>query len=745
MKRVLGSAILLLLCSSLFAQHPPLEQYKQAYTVTAVRTKEHMTVDGDLKEPAWQQAQPATTFWQHWPVDKAPAARQTEVRMVFDENFLYISAICHDSTAANGNYIIQTLKRDQKFWDSDGFAVVLDPMSQATNGFVFGVSPYNVQSEGLNSSGMTSWDWDNKWSSATQRLHDRWTVEMAIPFKTLRYDSDHTSWAVNFIRCDLKANQYHTWTWIPQNFEGTDLAYLGRLRFSENLPAAKRNFSLIPYVTSSLKEARSNGEVAKGSANAGFDAKLALSSSMNLDLTVNPDFSQVEVDQQVTNLTRFNIFFPERRTFFLENDDLFSGYLYQEIRPFYSRRIGLDNEGNAIPILAGARLTGNVDNKTRIGLLNVQTEKKGDFAAQNYTAFSAHRRVLKRSLIKGYYLNRQSIQSPLQKQQAPMDAYGRNAGVELVYQNTSGSWMVWGGYHLSWKPTVKAANNSIENAGFQYNQRVRNTNYLFMIDYNGIGTNYHADMGFLARIENYDAVRDTTIRLGWKQVFTQPEISLFTKGKIQQHRFGLESFIVYNPDNSLNESLTRLRYFMEFQNTASLRFRWDFRDVRLLFPTAFTDAVPLPKAKYVFQQYNAEYTSDNRKMFVYSASVRAGGFYNGDYQQYSASVAYRKQPWGNFSVMVEKNDIRFPEPYGKANLFLIAPRVKINFSNNLYWTTFLQYNTQRNNFNINSRLQWRYKPMSDVFLVYTDNYFSEPFFKNKNRALVFKANYWLNL
>jgi hypothetical protein len=742
MKSLAGLALLLFAVSFLHAQHPPLSQYRQAFSVTAITVKEKITVDGNLTEAVWQQAKPAANFWQHWPADKELSARQTEVRMAFDEAFLYISAICYDSTAATTPYIIQTLKRDQRYWDSDGFAVVLDPMSQATNGFIFGVSPLNVQAEGLTSAGNSSWDWDNRWFSATRQHSDRWTVEMAIPFRTLRYDADKTTWAVNFVRSDLKANQYHTWTWIPQNFEGTDLAYLGQVQFAEKLPVVKSNFALIPYVTSSLRESRQTGESIKGSFNAGFDAKVALSSSLNLDLTVNPDFSQVEVDQQVTNLTRFSIYFPERRTFFLENDDLFSNYLYDEIRPFYSRRIGLDNEGNAIPILAGARLTGNVDSKTRIGLLNVQTEKKGAFAAQNYTAFSAHRRLLKRSLIKGYFLNRQSLQSDRQKLEQPLDAYGRNAGVESVFINESGSWMGWGGYHLSWKPGVRNRENHISNGGFQFNKRVKNTNYNFVVDYNSVGNRYYADMGFLSRMENYDAVRDTVFRVGWKQLYAVPEISFFRQGKVQQHEFGSETFAVFNQNGSLNERLHRLRYSLNFRNTSELRFRWDNRDVRLLFPTAFTNETPLPPATYRFNNFNIEYESDGRKTFVYTASVRAGSFYNGRYQQYRASLTYRRQPWGNFSMLVERNNIRLPHPYGKAELFLIAPRIEINFSNTMYWTTFLQYNTQRNNFNINSRLQWRYRPMSDLFIVYTDNYFSEPFFKNKNRALVLKASYW---
>lgn len=746
MKPAFVLLFLVLFYNPLFAQHPPLERYKDSFSVTAIAATGKVAIDGDLSEAVWQEAQPAKDFWQHWPSDQAHSARKTEVRTAFDENFLYIGVVCYDSTASTTNYVIQTLKRDQRFWDSDGFAVVLDPMSQATNGFLFGVSPLNVQAEGLTNGGEeASWQWDNKWLSATRRYSDRWTVEMAIPFRTLRYDADRQSWAINFVRGDLKANQYHTWTWVPQNFFGADLAYLGRLQFASALPNAKRAFSLIPYVTSSLKEGRLDGDPVKGSANAGFDAKIALSSSLNLDLTVNPDFSQVDVDEQVTNLTRYDLFFPERRTFFLENDDLFSRYIYPEIQPFYSRRIGLDNNLNPIPIIAGARLTGNVDSKTRIGLMNIQTEKKGAFAAQNYTAFSAHRRVLKRSLIKGYFLNRQSLQNDWQKQNQPLDAYGRNAGVETIFINASGSWWAWGGYHLSWKPTVANKDNHIDNAGFEHNKKIGNTNIRFTVDYNNVGTNYYADMGFLARMENYDAVRDTTIRLGWKQLFTLAEVSLFKNKKVQQHRFGAETFVVWNPDGSLNERFVRLRYFMEFQNTAALRFRWDDRDVRLLFPTAFTDSTPLPSGKYRYGQPNVQFESDSRKTFVYTASASLGKFYNGDFQQYSAGITYRRQPWGAFSLNVEKNIIQFPEPYGKADLFLIAPRVEINFSNNLYWTTFLQYNTQLNNFNMNSRLQWRYKPMSDIFLVYTDNYFTSPFFKNKNRALVFKMNYWLNL
>jgi hypothetical protein len=169
------------------------------------------------------------------------------------------------------------------------------------------------------------------------------------------------------------------------------------------------------------------------------------------------------------------------------------------------------------------------------------------------------------------------------------------------------------------------------------------------------------------------------------------------------------------------------------------------QDAHLLYSTSFTDHAPLPPGTYRFSNYKIKYQSDQRKKFSFTSAIRLGEFYNGDIQQYILELRYRVQPWGNFSVAFEQDELKFPDPYGRAHLFLIAPRIEINFSNSLFWTTFIQYNTQENNININSRFQWRYKPMSDLFVVYTDNYFSEPFLKNRNRALVFKLNYWLNL
>lgn len=731
--------LLLFLCVSItVAQGIDASNYKNDYRLQIKKAAATIKIDGVLDETAWQVADTAGNFWLKFPTDAAIAKTRTIAKVTYDNNFIYIGFIAYDCKKPIG----QSLKRDSRIRDNDGVGVMLDPMNKKTNGFYFTVTAFNVQGDDLLSGGgELSFSWDQKWYSATKQYDDYFTVEIAIPFKSLRYDATSNTWGINFIRTNLKDNEIHTWTRVPVNFPGVDLGYFGAATWDAPPPAPGKNIAFVPYITGGLNQSKQNASPVKGTFNAGFDSKLALSPKLNLDITVNPDFSQIEVDRQVTNLTRFNIFFPERRTFFLENDDLFSNYLYPELRPFYSRSIGLDKNGNTIPIYFGARLTGNLDEKTRIGIMTMQTGAKDGFAAQNYTAISTNRRVLKRSLIKTYFLNRQGFLTPAQKLQNPLDAYGRNAGTEWVYSDNNGKLNGWLGYHHSFKEGIRK-DAGLLNFGGAYNGRKFNT----VLDVNNVGVNYYADMGFIARIENYDAIRDTIIRVGWKQLFHEMNYIVFPKkGSINQHQYGFETFLVYNPDNSLNERFNRLRYFINFKNTSSIQLRVDNQETNLLFPISFTGGTPLPAAQYRYSQFNAGYTSDVRKQFAYSGNVRVGEFYNGHIQRYSGSITYRNRPWLTVEMNVEYNRIELPAPYGSTDLFLIAPRIEVNFSTSIFWTTFLQYNTQRNLFNINSRLQWRYKPMSDLFVVYTDNYFTDPLFKSRSRALVFKLNYWLNI
>ncbi len=267
-----------------------------------------------------------------------------------------------------------------------------------------------------------------------------------------------------------------------------------------------------------------------------------------------------------------------------------------------------------------------------------------------------------------------------------------------------------------------------------------------LINYGGVGTNYYTDMGFVGRIINYDAEKDTAVRLGFKELYTQLTYRAYPKtGAVNQHNVELNNTVIYNPDNSINENKYYLEYSLQLKNTGNVFINFNHNHINLLFATSFTDSAPLPKGSYTFSSAGAGFETDFRKNFSFKIDGEMGSFYNGTYRALRGGFNIRKQPHINIAINAEYNKLKFPKPYGETSLFLIAPRVEINFSTSIFWTTFVQYNTQRNNFNINSRLQYRFRPMIDFFLVYTDNYFTDPLFKNRNRALVFKMNYWLNL
>lgn len=357
-----------------FAQVRNGETFQKDYQIVISKTQTPVKIDGILDDEVWKKAQKVSSFWEKYPDDKKKAKHATEAQTAYDDKFLYVAYTAYDS----GKVFIQSLKRDIGHDGNDCVALVLDPVNTRNNGFFFVVNAYNAQSEDqLTSAGDgVSFSWDQTWYSETKRYGDRWTVEMAIPFKSIRYPADKKTWGINFVRVDTKTNEYSTWTNVPVNFSTHDVGYTGALIWEDAPPKPGSNTVFVPFVTTEVTENRAGNEPVSAKPNAGFDAKIGLTSSLNLDLTVNPDFSQIEVDRQVTNLTRFNIFFPERRTFFLENADLFSGYGIDPIRPFYSRRIGLDKNGNKIPILFGARITGNIAKKTRIGFMNMQTGRQ---------------------------------------------------------------------------------------------------------------------------------------------------------------------------------------------------------------------------------------------------------------------------------------------------------------------------------------------------------------------------------
>ncbi|MFY0686626.1 MAG: carbohydrate binding family 9 domain-containing protein [Cyclobacteriaceae bacterium] len=741
MNKIIVVAVVTFMSLAGFAQNGA--NLQDTYQISITATSEEINIDGELDEAVWANAQVATDFWYSFPVDdkRAEDINRTEVQLTYDDEFIYLAAKCYGV----GPYVVQSLKRDNPaMWRGDAFAIVLDPVNERTNGFVFATNPAGVQSESLitgqtgrrgsqGSSGMNT-AWDNKWYVDSKTYENYWTVEMAIPFKSLRF-GDKQRWGINFVRSEMKTNAYHTWSPVPVQFRGVDLGYTGVMNWDKAPKKTKKNISVIPYALGSGYKDIEEGEELDLRGRVGADAKVAITSGLNLDVTVNPDFSQVDVDQQVTNLNTFSVRFPERRLFFLENSDIFSDFGIPPLRPFFSRRIGLDEDANTIPILFGARLSGNVNKNLRIGVMNMQTGEDVN-PGNNYTSMAFHQRVFGRSVVKGYMHNRQAFVEG----ESQSDDYNRMGGLEYQYRSVDGKWEAFGGGGLSYTD-VWSTENYFYKIGGGYEGRA----FSWYANISGLGDGYIADLGFMPRKTHYDAIRDTTFEIGLNHWYSRIGYTIYPENPaINQHRFGITSIADLTTTGKwINHQLSG-SYNMSMNNSSQLSVEASHNDKELIYPFAFTDGEPLPAGTYSYNSAEITYRSDSRRIFSFEGGIMTGGFYNGNIFSYGVGANLRVQPWGNFSMNFEQNNLRFPSPYGSEKLLLIGPKAEVNFSRNMFWTTFLQYNTQRDNFNINSRFQWRYLPMSDLFIVYSDNYAVEQW-GPKNRGLVIKLNYWLNL
>jgi hypothetical protein len=747
---VLNQYLIVLLFSlsiaGVYAKGDPVLTIQEEFVINAKYTETSIIIDGKIDESIWNEVDAVTDFWLSSPDDGriADPNFSTEVKLLYDDNNLYISAICRGGKS----FVMPSLKRDtREFWDGDLFGAVIDPVNERTNGFIFATNTAGVQLESLISGRMARRNgvgsasingaWDQSWVSEAQVYDDYWTVEMAIPFKSLRY-GEKEEWGINFWRGISENNEWHSWTRMTVEFMVVDLGHTGTLKWEKPPKKSKSNISVVPYVLASTTNTSGDNLPSEQTMRVGADAKVALTSTINLDLTINPDFSQVDVDEQVTNLTTVNLRFPERRLFFLENSDLFSDFGIPPIRPFFSRRIGLDASGAAIPIAYGARISGNANKDLRLGVMNLQTKVTDEFQAQNYTSVAAHQQVFGKSILKGYLHNRQATSST----EGQIKDHNRVAGLEFQYFSKNNRFRTAGGGSKSWSTELESDDLFYT---FLLGYNTRNIN--FYTNFSGMGDNYRSDVGFNPRFNHYDAVRDTTIKIGYHHGFTSLGYQFLPEDQsvINSQSIGITNVLDYSQDNfDLITNRTSLSYDLNWTNSSSLRVSLSHDEQGLLFPFAFTRKEPLPAGVYKYNYFRVRYESDQRKPFGFEMAYQNGGFYNGDRQEYQVQLRYRHQPWGNFRINGVYNTLEFPEQYGESELFLLGARFEFNFTRNIFWTTFLQYNTQAENFNINSRLQWRFKPLSDIFLVYSDNYTTENW-GPKNRGLVLKMNYWLNL
>ena len=696
-----------------------------------------MTLDGKLDEPVWESADVTEEFWQYFPTDSLKADYQTEIKILFDETTLYVGIIAYSS---GPDYVVSSLRRDYLGTQNDNVTIMFDTFKDGTNAFFFGVTPFGVRREGQISDGGSNFNrtWDIKWQGESQKYDDRYVIEMAIPFTSLKFVEGDTTWRFRAFRWNVQTNEQSSSARVPQNQRLSSLAFMGELEFDRPLGKSRTPFSLIPYINTIAEK---DYETAENDLRykIGGDAKVSIGNGMNLDITINPDFSNVEVDDIFTNLTRFELRLPEKRQFFIDNIDLFAsfGNTYNEARPFFSRRIGLatDKEDNTIenPILAGVRLSGKLNEDWRLGFLNIQTDEDipNEIPSNNNMMFVLQRKVFSRSNIGVFFINRETFQDYdfLEDE----DKFNRVIGAEY---NLASANNVWSGkfyVNKSFQPGDSDGNFSTQ-AMVNYNTR----NYTFVTDLTFVDDEFRADLGFVPR---NDILKHGIF--GEKKFY--PE-----RSKITRHALNLLVINYWRPtlDYQNTDRLYRLRWEADFEDRSRAAAGAAYNYIYLneeFDPTGEDDAIPLPAdTDYAFNQVTAEYSSNSTNRLTYNGSVTTGQFFNGNIFSAGAEVALRFQPWAQVSLALKYDGIRLPDPYSDADIWLLSPRVEITFNKSLFWSTLIQYSNQRENLGINSRLQWRFAPLSDLFLVYNDNYYIDPV-SPRYRSINLKVTYWINI
>ena len=710
------SVIIFIFHLAIKAQNTPVN--RNDFQIEISPTNERIIIDGEKNEEIWKTSQTIKDFFRITPVDTGYASAKTEVQLTYDNNNLYVAIICHDEIT--GKRPVESLRRDFSFPKNDNFIIFMDTYNDQTNGFAFGVSAAGAQWDGIQADGGdVSLDWDCKWYSAVKQHDDYWIAEFAIPFRSIRYLEGVDEWGINFSRFSLLQNEKSSWAPVPRQFKSSTLAFTGTLKWKTPPPSLGTRFSLIPYFSEQSFKNIDAGETISSNSDIGFDTKITLSTSLNIDLTINPDFSQVEVDQQRTNLDRFELFFPEKRQFFLENSDLFASLGNRNARPFFSRRIGLQS-----PVKAGARFSGKIGSNYRLGVMSIQTDSANDIPSNNFTVATVQRKMFSRSSLSAFVVNKDSKITD-----ETISSYNRIIGVDFNLASTDNLWTGKAFYHQSLYEN--AMNNPYATTtSIKYNNGVISAD----MAYSFVGSGYKAEVGFIKRN-------------GFHRFAPKIDYKFYPKkGAILNHgpTFKFDTFL--DEDFVLTDREFELKYNINYRDRSKFSFDIENGYVKLLTPFDPTNSggdTLSAGNEYNWNEFSMNYVSDGRKALNFSSNIRYGGYYNGKKLSINGTVNYRFQPYMNLSINTTYDKIDLPDPFKDMNFILFGPRLDLTFTNKLFFTTFIQYNDQSDNINVNLRFQWRFAPVSDLFIVYTNNSYPDNF-EVKDKALVAKISYWFN-
>ena len=727
------SCILLITCIFFSFGQETARTFKVKYSA------DQIVLDGALDEPIWDQADGPRDFQQYFPTDSVLAEHQTEIKMLISETTLYIGIIQY---APGNDYTIPSLRRDFRAGNSDNISLLFDTFNDGNNAFLFGINALGVRREALIAGGGVSFDnfntaWDVKWKGETKLYDKYYTAEMAIPLTSFKFKEGETKWRFQSYRFEFQSNEQSVWPEIPQNQNVTNLGFMGDMIFERPLGKSKTPFAIIPYInTSALDDFE--GEGGETDLQVGGDAKISIGNSMNLDITVNPDFSNVEVDAIFTNLTRFEVQLPERRQFFIDNADLFGDFGdRRDANPFFSRRIGIaqDTADNTIEnkIIGGVRLSGKLDENWRLGFFSIQTDEDlaNEIPSNNNAMFVLQRKLFARSNIGVFFLNRETFGD--YEFLDPEDEYNRVVGIDYNLNTADNKWVGRFYGHKSFQPGDNEGNYSAS-ANLAYNSRYWN----LQSDIVYVDDDFRSDLGFIRRTDIFKP----TVRA--ERVFWP------TSEVINNHRFGIFANSIWRPtlDYKKTDRFVRAGWEVQFQDQSEFEAEYFNQYIFLTEPFDPTDTdggTPLPGDQgYTFDRAGIEYRTNRGQVFSYSFDTSYGEFFNGNRFSIGGQAVLLIQPKVQLRLDLNYDGIHLPDPYPDADLWLVSPGFDITFSKSIFWSTLVQYSNQRDNLGINSRLQWRFAPLSDLFLVYNDNYFVEGF-APRFRSINLKVTYWLNI
>ncbi len=718
----------------------PILFFAQEKSVQVNYISETIKLDAILDEPAWNKTNGARNFWQYFPTDSLQSENQSEIKMLYDDKNLYVGIKVN--TIGN-NYIVPSLRRDFRAGGSDNITLLFDTFNDGSNAFLFGVNPAGVRREALVSGGGTSLSgfttsWDTKWLGETKTYDGYYISEWSIPLSAFKFNPGERKWRFNSYQFDTQSNERNTWINIPRSQFIFNLAFMGNMEFEKPLNEIKSPISLIPYISAGVgKDFEFNEDIS--SFKAGGDAKFILGNSINVDLTINPDFSQVEADNLVTNLTRFEINLPERRQFFIENSDLFADFgISESANPFFSRRIGIAKDSSGInrpnDIIGGVRLSGKLNNNFRIGILNMQTQKDKDFqiASSNNSVIALQHKLFSRSNISAIFVNRQNTGT--EDITTLNGAYNRVLGLDYNLASKDNTWNGKFYTHTSFSATTNDSDNFSSGAMLTYNNqkwRIRGSGFY-------IGDHFVSDLGFIPR-------------KGIFRIDPKVEYLIFPqKGLVNLHNLSLTPNFTWKPelDFKLTDYNIRTNWNIGFKNTSELslemfnKYTYLFRN----FDPSRSGKTPLPaNTDYRYTSGGLSFKSNDRSVFSYGFKLNYGEFYNGNIFTPQLNLNLRLQPRYTFGIEARYDRISLPKPYASNEIWLLGSSVDITFNKSLFWATLIQYSNQEDNLGINSRLQWRFAPLSDLYLIYNDNYYTNDALTPRFRTINLKITYWLYL